>query len=74
MGFYERVILPRKIDLSCNSKPVSRQHQKVVPLAEGRMLAASSFAKANRKSAPRSIAGAFACIDNMTLAATAWGA
>jgi ubiquinone/menaquinone biosynthesis C-methylase UbiE len=38
MGFYDRVVLPRVLDWTCGSKPVRRQRQKVVPLAEGRVL------------------------------------
>ncbi len=38
MGFYDRYILPRVLDLACGTKPVRRQRQKVVPLAEGRVL------------------------------------
>ncbi len=38
MGFYDRHILPRVLNLSCGTKAVRRQRQKVVPLAEGRVL------------------------------------
>jgi ubiquinone/menaquinone biosynthesis C-methylase UbiE len=38
MGFYERRILPRLIDLACGQEPISQQRQKVVPQAEGRVL------------------------------------
>lgn len=38
MGFYERYILPRLINLSCGARPIRAQRQKVVPLAEGRVL------------------------------------
>ncbi len=38
MGFYDRHILPRVLNWSCGTKPVRRQRQKVVPLAEGRVL------------------------------------
>ena len=38
MGFYDNHILPKLIDLSCGVKPVRRQREKVVPLAEGRVL------------------------------------
>jgi len=38
MGFYERTILPRIIDLSCGTNAVRRQRDKVVPLAAGRVL------------------------------------
>ncbi len=38
MGFYDRHILPRVLDLACGSKVVQRQRQKVVPLATGRVL------------------------------------
>jgi ubiquinone/menaquinone biosynthesis C-methylase UbiE len=38
MGFYDRHLLPRFIDIACGIKPVIRQRQKVVPLAQGRVL------------------------------------
>jgi ubiquinone/menaquinone biosynthesis C-methylase UbiE len=38
MSFYESYILPHVIDLSCGTKPVRRQRQKVVPHAVGRVL------------------------------------
>ena len=38
MGFYERYILPKVLNWSCGAKPVREQRQKVVPLAEGRVL------------------------------------
>ncbi len=38
MGFYDRHVLPRVLNLSCGTNAVRRQRQKVVPLAEGRVL------------------------------------
>lgn len=38
MGFYDEHILPHLIGCACSSKPVMRQRQKVVRLAEGRVL------------------------------------
>ena len=38
MGFYDRHILPKVLNWSCGMKPVQKQRQKVVPLAEGRVL------------------------------------
>jgi SAM-dependent methyltransferase len=38
MGIYARYILPRLTDYACGSKPVTRQRQKVVPLAKGVVL------------------------------------
>ena len=38
MGLYAKYLLPRVLDLTCGSKVVARQRQKVVPLAEGRVL------------------------------------
>lgn len=38
MGVYERYILPKLLDLTCGSKPVRMQREKVVPLARGRVL------------------------------------
>ena len=38
MGFYDKHILPRVINWSCGTRPVQKQRQKVVPLAEGAVL------------------------------------
>ena len=38
MGFYSDRILPHCIDQGCAARPVGRQREKVVPLAEGRVL------------------------------------
>ena len=38
MGFYDRYVLPRVINLACSSKPNMKQREKVVPLAEGDVL------------------------------------
>lgn len=38
MGFYEDRIVPFCIDLACGTKPIRKQREKVVPLAEGRVL------------------------------------
>lgn len=38
MGFYDHYILPCLIDMACGAEPISKQRQKVVPLAEGRVL------------------------------------
>ena len=38
MGFYDRVVLPRVINCVCGLKPTNKQREKVVPLAEGRVL------------------------------------
>jgi len=38
MGFYDKHILLRVHNWSCGNKPVQKQRQKVVPLAEGSML------------------------------------
>lgn len=38
MGFYDRHILPRLIDLGCGTEPILKQREKIVPLAEGRVL------------------------------------
>lgn len=37
-NWYDRKILPYVIDLACGVKPVHRQREKVVPLAQGRVL------------------------------------
>jgi ubiquinone/menaquinone biosynthesis C-methylase UbiE len=38
MGWYDDRILPTLIDLSCGTKPVRKQREKVVPLAAGDVL------------------------------------
>ncbi len=38
MGFYARHILPKVLNLGCGAKPIRRQREKVVPLAEGLVL------------------------------------
>ncbi len=38
MRFYDCHILPRVLNWSCGAKPVRKQREKVVPLAEGRVL------------------------------------
>ncbi len=38
MGFYDKHVLPIVLNLSFGTKVVQRQCQKVVPLAEGRVL------------------------------------
>src|SRR6059036_1324491 len=37
-NWYERHILPYVIDVACGIKPVRRQREKVVPLAQGQVL------------------------------------
>jgi ubiquinone/menaquinone biosynthesis C-methylase UbiE len=38
MGFYDRYVLPHLIGLACGTQPIRKQREKVVPLAEGRVL------------------------------------
>lgn len=38
MGVYDRYILPRFINCACASKPIMKQREKVVPLAQGTVL------------------------------------
>ena len=38
MGLYERYVLPHMIDKGCGAPPILKQREKVVPLAEGRVL------------------------------------
>lgn len=38
MGFYDKYFLPRIIHFTCGLKPTMKQREKVVPLAEGRVL------------------------------------
>ena len=37
-NWYDRHILPHLLDIACGIKPMRRQREKVVPLAEGRVL------------------------------------
>ena len=38
MGLYEKYVLPKCLHWACNMKPIRKQREKVVPLAEGRVL------------------------------------
>ena len=38
MSLYEKYVLPKFLNCACGSKPVARQREKVVPLAEGKVL------------------------------------
>jgi len=38
MGFYDTYLLPRVVHFTCGLKPAMKQRQKVVPLAQGRVL------------------------------------
>ena len=38
MGLYAKYILPRAVHFLCSAKPIKRQREKIVPLAEGRVL------------------------------------
>jgi len=38
MSIYEKYLLPRIVNFACGLKPTMKQRQKVVPLAEGRVL------------------------------------
>lgn len=38
MGLYERYVLPHMIDMGCGAPAILKQREKVVPLAEGRVL------------------------------------
>ncbi|WP_374590176.1 class I SAM-dependent methyltransferase [Aquabacterium sp.] len=38
MNFYDHHILPYLIDLACGVRPVAKQRQKVIPLAQGKVL------------------------------------
>ncbi len=37
-NWYDRHLLPYMLDLACGVKPIRRQRQKVIPLAQGRVL------------------------------------
>ena len=38
MSLYDKYVLPKFLNCACGSKPVARQREKVVPLAEGKVL------------------------------------
>jgi len=38
MGFYDKFLLPRVVHFTCGLKPTMKQREKVVPLAEGKVL------------------------------------
>jgi len=38
MGLYERYVLPHFISISCGTKAIQKQREKIVPIAEGRVL------------------------------------
>ncbi|MCA9111467.1 MAG: hypothetical protein KDA52_16055, partial [Planctomycetaceae bacterium] len=38
MGLYSKYVLPHLQHLACGTRPIERQRQKVVPLAEGKVL------------------------------------
>ena len=38
MSLYDKYVLPKFLNCACGSKPILRQRQKVVPLAEGKVL------------------------------------
>lgn len=38
MGLWERYVVPPLVSCACSSKPIMKQREKVVPLAEGRVL------------------------------------
>jgi ubiquinone/menaquinone biosynthesis C-methylase UbiE len=38
MGLYSKYVLPKLVHMACSSKPSMRQREKIVPLAEGRVL------------------------------------
>ena len=38
MGLYDRYVVPALISFACGAKPIGKQRQKVVPLAQGVVL------------------------------------
>jgi len=38
MGIYEKYVMPKLVHFTCGLKPTMKQREKVVPLAEGRVL------------------------------------
>jgi ubiquinone/menaquinone biosynthesis C-methylase UbiE len=38
MGFYDKYLLPKLVHFSCSQNPSMRQREKIVPLAQGRVL------------------------------------
>lgn len=47
MGWYDNKLLPRLVSLACGTKPVRKQREKIVPLAEGNVLEIGFGAGAN---------------------------
>ncbi len=38
MGFYNRYILPRCLDMACGVKPIHKQREKIIPKAKGKVV------------------------------------
>lgn len=38
MGLYDRYVLPALVNCACSTRPVMKQREKIVPLAEGRVM------------------------------------
>jgi ubiquinone/menaquinone biosynthesis C-methylase UbiE len=38
MGFYDKFVLPHLVSIACSPKPIRKQREKIVPLAEGYVL------------------------------------
>ena len=38
MGFYSDTVVPRLVTCACGTKPILKQREKVVPLAQGKVL------------------------------------
>lgn len=47
MGLWERYVVPPLVSAACSTKPIRKQREKVVPLAEGRVLELGCGAGAN---------------------------
>ena len=72
MGFYDRVIGPALIACACSAGPISRQREKVVPLAAGDVLELGMGAGANLPFYDRErVTGIFAVEPNAAMRARA---
>ena len=72
MGFYDRVIGPALIACACSAGPISRQREKVVPLAAGDVLELGMGAGANLPFYDRErVTGVFAVEPNAAMRARA---
>ena len=38
MNLYEKYVLPKVLNCTCGSKPIKLQREKIIPLAQGKIL------------------------------------